>query len=96
MSICKHCDKPVRAIGLCGQHYMRWYKHGDATVNTNARKLTEEKALAILEMAPFMTYREIAAKFNISLSHVGQIALGLKWKHLKRRADDYSNWYCGA
>lgn len=26
------CDKPVQGRGWCAKHYMRWYKHGDASV----------------------------------------------------------------
>lgn len=35
------CDKPVRARGWCGLHYMRWHTHGD--VNGFAPRPTTEQ-----------------------------------------------------
>jgi len=51
-------------------------------------KLTEKEAQAILDASKNTTTKELAAKYNVSLSTVQGIRAKRQWRHLKRTTVD--------
>lgn len=59
-------------------------KHGTQNIGErNGRsKLTKSQILAIKEMLPYTSRREIGIKFGVTRQYIGTIANGKYWKHI--------------
>ena len=52
-----HCEAPAESRGMCGMHYLRWWKHGDATLKPLHRGRGPTSS-----NQPYMKYRVSSGK----------------------------------